>query len=211
MEKLKKILTYSVLRKVFFLLGCVYHCFDISMIYFSYKTSTNVRYESQTFVDIPDVTLFYYNFEQIKDKNKTDLGRDYRKPDGTNRINLNNLTLCEQMNKLADEPVKIQDCFYRWNIGSDLKCHSLRNYTKSFDAFTYCVTLFSQHGEEQEDEMFKIKSSGIILKTMINVELRKLERSLDEDDILVKLHDRKEKIKLDFIRGTLLISRLQLY
>ena len=210
MKEIKKVMSFGVITKVLCLLGCVYQCFDISMIYFSYNTSTNVRYESQTFVDIPGVTVCYYKLEQISDKLKSEIDKKYGSLGDSKPIFLNNLTLRQQWNELGDKPEKFLSCFYRWNIGTNLNCNSVQNYTKSFDSISYCVTAFSQDDGDQGDEMFQIKTSSNILKTMINFELRKLERrkGVEEDEILVKLHDRKEKIRLDFTRGTLLISQL---
>ena len=208
MEKLKKILTYAVLRKVLCLLGCVYQCFDISMIFFSYKTSTNVKYESQKFVDIPGVSICYYKLEQINDKLKTELDQKVKAIDGRKTEYFNNMTIREQFNELDTEPVKLRDCFLRWNIGTDVKCNLIQNYTESFDGFLYCITAFSQDGDHQGGEKYHVKNSENNNKLMISFETRKTSKGVSyADEILVKLHDRKQRLRQSYTKGTLLINQ----
>ena len=212
MERLKNVVTYGVLIKVLCLLGFVYQCFDISMIYFSYKTSTNVKYESQTFVDIPGVTLCYDKLEQINDHIRTQLYQKFKTKDDWKIKYLNNMTIREQLNVFAIEPVKLQDCFLRWNIRADIKCNLTKNYTNSFDGLAYCVTVFNQHGDnehnEQGDDKYRVRNSENNNKLMISFETKKLNRQVYSiDDILVKLHDRKELPNRAYTKGTLLINQ----
>ena len=195
--------------KVLCLLGCVYQCFDISKIYFSYKTSTNVRYESQTFFDMPGVTICYYKLEQFNDKLKIELDQKFGKFVSAKYLFVNNLTIHEQLNELGGDPKKLLDCFYRSTISSDLKCNSVKNYTKSFNVDTYCLTLFAQHDEKHSDKIFQLENSGNYLKTMIIFEMRKVKnKTIAEGDVIfVKLHDRRERNKMAFTQGTLLISQ----
>ncbi len=37
--------------------GCIFHSFKISELYFSYETTTNVKYEDEKQIDVPGITI----------------------------------------------------------------------------------------------------------------------------------------------------------
>ena len=50
---------YKILMLILCLIGCVYQMFNLNVIYFSYETTTNVRYEAQSEPYLPAITICY--------------------------------------------------------------------------------------------------------------------------------------------------------
>ena len=48
-------------------IGCVYQMFNLNVIYFSYETITNVRYETQRETYLPAITICYEKLDQFSD------------------------------------------------------------------------------------------------------------------------------------------------
>ena len=65
----------SYLAKIICLFGCFYHLFEISEIYFSYETSTNVRHDSGTRIELPGITACYNKKHQVENNLATILNQ----------------------------------------------------------------------------------------------------------------------------------------
>ena len=70
---IKMKITFDIIWKIVCLLGCVYQTFKISELYFSYETTTNVRYETEKLVNLPGITICYDKKSQLQLKDKKGL------------------------------------------------------------------------------------------------------------------------------------------
>src|ERR1700743_2057718 len=80
---------YHIFAKLLCLMGCMYQTYKISLLYFSYETTTNVKYESSATLTLPAITVcfdkealirpeFVKNFNLNKTLNSTKGGiKDY--------------------------------------------------------------------------------------------------------------------------------------
>ena len=59
---------YVILMHILCAFGCVYQMYNLNVIYFSYETTTNVRYETQTDTYLPAITVCYEKRHQIKNE-----------------------------------------------------------------------------------------------------------------------------------------------
>ena len=60
---------FNLIAKLLCLVGCVYQAVEISKLYFSYKTTTNVRYEHNNNIELPGISIcttksFLFKIEQ---------------------------------------------------------------------------------------------------------------------------------------------------
>src|SRR5882757_8289439 len=61
----KNINIYKIVTKLFCLLGCVFHLYTLNRIYFSYETTTNVKYEYEINAEIPAISLCFDKISMI--------------------------------------------------------------------------------------------------------------------------------------------------
>ena len=130
------------------LFGCVYQMFNLNVIYFSYETTTNVKYETQSEPYLPAITLCYDRDFQLKDEfisNHTTPGANYL------------FTIKEHFTKLKPPSSR----FGEYSIGPKIPSNGWPEMTmlKGEDNITqyisgnyYCFTYFSQiNGEPDEN------------------------------------------------------------
>src|SRR5882724_10486246 len=103
--------------KIICLIGFIYQTYKISSIYFTYETSTHVRYETELLVSLPAITLCMRKTMALKDNIFIDLNS--KNITAENR--LDNMTIKEQftMMKTPDELLG-QECQLYKPIGVNM-------------------------------------------------------------------------------------------
>ena len=136
---------YWVIVRILCGMGCVYQTYKLSSIYFSYETTTFVRYESDGEKTLPAITVCYNKYLQLKDEFKKKIAHF----DNNKAIfkKLNNLTIAEQFQSMEKEPRMLKNCM---NAGGK-NCTSIANLTKSIEYNFYCFTILSQLNGEPDD------------------------------------------------------------
>ena len=175
--------------------GCVYQMYNLNVIYFSYETTTNVRYETQTDTYLPAITVCYEKRLQIKNE-FLDMfeGNISRSLDV-----LNSLTIQDQF-KAMKSPMSRILCSAEIKGKGNVSCTDVSNFTQYISAFSYCVTIFPQLNNEQDDN-YQVDVSAFIVKFLMkNYPVKHL------DTIQIYLHQRKELFRKDDYRGTLVID-----
>ena len=169
--------------------GCVYQMYNLNVIYFSYETTTNVRYETQTDTYLPAITVCYEKRHQIKDEILDMFGGNSNKA----LRQLKKLTIQEQFNSLNDLPKRLTKCTMAaesdemigitWMI-----CQNVSQYVQYIDEFSYCFTAFPQLNGES-DEKYQVADGPFIAL----FHLRKFNASNNHDDVQVYVHPRNYK------------------
>jgi hypothetical protein len=138
--------------------GCLYQIYEISVIYFSYETTTDVRYEDEVMIELPAFTfcvpkVFMARIEYLKQStNKsTKTLEDMHKY-------LNKLTLKEQFKALySAEELFYESCFVKRtyalnNSEKYVDCHLVSEVKIIINNDNLCVRLFSQMNGESDDK-----------------------------------------------------------
>ena len=165
---------FSVLSKFLCFFGCVYQMIQINEIYFSYQTSTDIKYQDDNEFDQPSITVCYMKTDQVKNEyiDEMPISSYYSQLDF-----LNNLTIGHQFEYFEDYPKRIKDCsIYDNQLKLKKKCQ-VHNETK-FDNTFYCFTLHSE-----SDENIVLNDENKLFARIL------FYKSLSKNDfILIKLH-----------------------
>ena len=143
-------ITPRSLYSIVCLIGCIYQSFKLSQIYFTYETSTNVKYESESYVELPAITICYKKLNQLKEGDPWHA--KYADYDGFNK-----LTIGDQLEHLDELPVRLISC----DVAYTKRCHDISYITWYITDKVYCFTLFSQLNN-QTDDMFKVGNTHFI-------------------------------------------------
>ena len=90
--------------RILCLFGCVYQMFNLNVIYFSYETTTNVRYEVEPY--LPAIIICYDKWNQFNDEFINKFESDYRKFFNV----LGNMTIKQQFDVMHKSPRILQSC-----------------------------------------------------------------------------------------------------
>ena len=203
MVKLNAKIIFSVSSKTLCFIGCIYQMIQINGIYFSYQTSTDIKYQEDNIFEQPSITLCYVKVDQLKDEYINRLPRS----NIYNQLNfLNNFTIGEQFEYLENYPRCLNSCLVHDNIQGMKSCQ-VYNQTK-FSSLLYCFTIYS---ESEENIVIKDKKSYLIIKMN-----RSGNKSMTKSGFVnIRLHDihfnsntteEKESIFLDINNDFTLIK-----
>ena len=183
-------------------------------MYFSYRTSTNVKYETNNRIELPGITICYNKLEQlINGQLKSKLKRNPNDFDRSAMDEINKLTIKEQLMNFENYPVKFNKCELQRKDQYFTNCSDTTNMTTSFDKQFFCFTIFSQLSGES-DKNFIINESDVSFPQMVKIEIDKyknhnensIENESDRKEFLLNLHDRKIKNYLLFHKHVLIID-----
>ena len=168
--------------------GCVYQMYNLNVIYFSYETTTNVRYETQTDTYLPAITVCYEKRHQIKDEFLDMFDGNSDKA----LRHLNSLTIQEQFNSMNDLPKILTECMVEVKSGymgmSWIICPNVTKYIQYIDHYSYCFTAFPQLNGES-DEKYQVTDNLFSASFL----LRKFNTSDNHDLVAVYVHPRDYK------------------
>ena len=118
--------------------GCVYQMYNLNVIYFSYETTTNVRYETQTDTYLPAITMCYRKW--IQNNYHAQFNHENH---SAILDSIANMTISEQFKLFGNSPSKLIFCG-TWRNGHAIHCDQVANYFQYLDKFWYCFTIFLQ-------------------------------------------------------------------
>lgn len=145
------------------LLGCIWHVYDISSIYFSYSTTVSVKFEREVRVELPAVTIctntsYVTRHDYMKRRFGDVLGNNSDQKWISGHY-LRNLTLGEQLKNatiraeqffrkcLVMKPISMEETFADDYIG----CENISRIEETIDYNRKCFTMFSQLKNESDD------------------------------------------------------------
>ena len=157
---------YKYILRILCAIGCVYQMFNLNVIYFSYKTTTNVRYETQSNTYLPAITLCYHKSNQIKEE----FFHQFSKISEAER-SFYDSTIKGQFEVLKNAPSKLNGCYVpKWINGQyrSLPCSTIANFTQYIDSFSYCFTSVPQLNGESDEEYQVFEDSDHLIQINLN-------------------------------------------
>ena len=201
-----KFLNFKLLSKVVCIMGCVYQSLRISELYFSYETITNVKYESEDGIELPDITICVRKLSMVTDKYNEELNKISNSSDIKWEI-INTLTISEQLSKLNNVSSRIEKCNFIDQKGIQ--------FSKQDKFITYlsrkwiCFTLFSQLIGESEDR-YVINDVENSIDSNFMGELIMSKNKMNNTDrdslVIIQLHDQRERPYNHYKRGYVLFN-----
>ena len=208
MSNLAKVIKYKIFVRLFCLLGCVYQIYDMSKIYFSYRTSTNVKYKTNSRIELPGITICYNKLDQlINGQLKSKLNRKSHDFGQSALDDMNKLSIKQQLSEFELYPVKLNKCEVLKNYQDYMPCSEITNLTTSFDKNFFCFSIFGQLSG-QSDENFTIRETDISFPQMVKIEVKQdnNHQGYQNKVFMLSLHDRKVKNYLLYHKRILMID-----
>ena len=185
---------YKILMHILCAFGCVYQMYNLNVIYFSYETTTNVRYETQTDTYLPAITICYQKWFQ----------NDYlAKLNGDISLfikNIDNLTISEQFQLFGNSPSKLIHCETSDINEKKVSCDQVANYVQYIDHNWYCFTIFPQLNGEPEKNYLVSKSYLYLLYLRLN------KSDPGENAFFLLLHSRDKLIYQNELRKSMSVE-----
>ncbi len=157
---MEKIINY--IFAVICLTGCLLQIYKISDIYFSYETTTDVRYYKESIISLPAVTIcarkYYFASENVLKLifNNYSIDSSKKQPEIMNY--LNKLNIKEQFQTLnSAQKILTENCTVLRTKGFNssenyLKCDKISSIRMSIGYNFVCATIFSQVNGEADDK-----------------------------------------------------------
>ena len=136
---------FNWIAKFLCVAGCLYQSVEISKIYFSYQTTTNVRYERNNNIELPGISICTSKFKKYQ--NITD--QVYR-----------NLTIGQLFSRMEDN---LSLLYYCTAIGKNKMlspCPNVNKQSRYIDDQYFCFTIFSQLNKEPDDNYLVHESAS---------------------------------------------------
>ena len=172
-------------------MGCVYQSLNISKLYFSYETVTNVKYETHKTIQLPGINFCYNKKDQALDLYKELVYKNI----STEKYpfyNFNkNFTIRDQFGLFYGKPILLIAC----SISSThlpIDCLSVANLTQSLGELVYCFKLFQQ-SIGVSDERYVIHQQINVRKITILLNKTAVNVPGEYGPVLLKIGDRKRK------------------
>ena len=197
----------KVILKIVLLFGCIYHTFNLSDLYFSYETSTNIRYEFQSETSLPAISICHDKMSQIK---RAMLDKFDMKYDGNLTHYMGNITIRDQFRMMEELPRRLEYCIVKINVPGynqeALDCSSLVNFTNYMDVNHFCFTIFPQLNKEP-DNWYKVyePDNRIESNFLVYINLIKHQDSY-MNFMSVQFHSRNQLIHDWIRRGSILLD-----
>jgi hypothetical protein len=193
--------------KLFCLFGCLFQVSKLIRIYLSYETITEAKYETETIISLPAITLCASKAYFIK----KEFGLKYF-PNGKTSIHeikdiLNKLKIKDQFESLfsSEEVSNMIGCSVMQtmafnisntlNITNRLKCEEISAVKISINFERYCFTLFSQMNGESDDRYlinYDVSTSNFE-KSLVTIHI-----PFGNTGSLLYFHSRIESVTEDF-------------
>ena len=165
-------------------IGCVYQTINLNVIYFSYETTTNVRYETQTDTYLPAITVSFHaknKWKQFKTQFIENVEGD---PDGF----IGHMTIQEQLGQLQLKPYIVPYCFVTL-ISGLVECQGASNYSHYINQRSYSFTIFPQLNEEPDDNFKLSEIEQFEMKVFLVIIAFRKEHGEDRE-FFIDLHQR---------------------
>ena len=147
----------NILFKSFCFLACIYQASMISQMYFSYKTTSNVKFETGKFRTLPGLTFCYEKKFQLKEKYLWNTSLD----------KINSWSIEEQRDKFVQNMRFMLACTIKYKVN----CSEVTEIIGRFDQDMHCFTIFAQLNGEPDDRY--LVSEEISFKLMLSIFLQK--------------------------------------
>lgn len=208
---------YRLLFALLCLVGCSFQVYNISQIYFSFETTTHVKYENVVNISLPAITIcidkkyllrkqFFPQFIGLENENSN---RDefYAKI----LQFINNFTAAQQLDILyGAQEVFGNECRVITPIGFDnngtgdyIPCQDIQPIRRSIDFYESCFTIFDEfyqnmdnQSEEELNKKFSINFDVSIQNYWL--EIMNLKVLLNIKSFKLFLHSRKQRIRDSF-------------
>ena len=186
-KNFKNFIKINLLFKCFCVIACTYQTTMISQMYFSFKTTSNVKFETGKVQQLPGITICHPKFIQLKNP----------------PVNITDATL----NKIYNIPINNQDELFiesqkiliNCKIKHKLNCNDVNKYICHFDQYYYCFTIFAQiNGEDKHKYLVSEDSSD---KRMIYIALLKYNNF-----VFISFHESSQPILSKNMKGYLQIG-----
>ena len=105
-QKLRKLININFLFKCFCVLACTYQSSKISQMYFSYKTTSSVKFLSGKLEKLPGITLWYSKTFQLKENYQTKTSLD----------KINSWSIEEQRDKFFENMRIMVSCTIKYKV-----------------------------------------------------------------------------------------------
>ena len=184
-QKLRKLIKINFLFKCFCVLACTYQASKISQMYFSYKTTSNVKFVSGKFEKLLGITLCYSKLFQLKEEYVLETGLD----------KINSLSIDEQRVNFHEDIRLMLSCTIKYKVN----CSQVTDIIGHFDQDLYCFTIFAQLNGEPDERYLVSEDSSV--KLMISINLLKYQFL-----VALSFHDRTKPVLSRFVRGNFLLS-----
>lgn len=158
---LNKYLIFRIIFGTICISGCFYQITRISSIYFSYETTTNVKYEFEKMVSLPGITICFKKEYILR---KETIIKKF--PNETNdnsseeelMLFLNKMSIREQLKAtLSYKEIFHNNCYTMKTIASNLTvdylgCHQITPIRTTIGFYWKCFKFYSQSANETNDK-----------------------------------------------------------
>ena len=166
------------------LIACSYQASKISEIYFTYQTTTNVKFETTKVEQLPGLTLCHSKIIQLKGQYVGNTSLD----------KINSWSIEKQRDKFIENMRIMLSC----TINNKVNCSEVTEIIGHFDQELYRFTIFAQlNGEPDEKYVVPEENS---FKLMISIELLKYANW-----VVLNFHDRTQPVLSGFVPGNILL------
>jgi len=176
---------FNLICRVLCVLGCIYQTYKISVLYFSYQTSTNVNYVPQM-IDHkthPAITFCMYTSDAIK----------IQYPDNYSSYYMYNKSINERFQVFSTLKHKFS-CLVTTNKFYVIDCKSLAKYTESLNDMIYCLTILP---DALNENFFRTELS----LSLTGVRIMFYKSMPIKNDVLLNIRDSPTRIYDPFPRG----------
>ena len=205
MAKPKLNCSYKIISKILCLLGCVYQTFKISELYFSYETTTNVRYETEDQFDLPAISICYNKMTQIKDQLIGEFAFNDSESLSSQLDEFNGLSIKEQLDHFEEIP-KILDSCYLYNSTQGREIVWERLIKMHFSYHRYCFTLFSQLNGEPDKDYWNRIDQNKDLYYPVRLSMNVIGEFKYNSEIIINIHNRKLELYSSYSLGAIKID-----
>jgi hypothetical protein len=173
--------------------GCLLQIYKISEIYFLYQTTTDVRYDKETNISLPALTICIFKLQFIKPEYSSQLF-----PNKTvNKLEIfNKLSIKKQFEALIPpEDIPKNFCFVVKTINLNdssfkVECDVISPVRRTIDYLSYCFTYFSQLKGEKDDNYLIDYDLTTISRHIISLYIPKNITTID-----LYIHSRNEIVR----------------
>ena len=190
---MNKDLALKILSRIFCIVGCSYHLFQMNKIHFSCRTTTNVIYEDTNVIELPGISICY-------DK-RAQLNQEFSDVEKLN----DKLFIKEQFESLKSYESILEICVVKDKYSLyHRECQELTKIITYLDGDEYCFTTFSQI-DGKLDENFIVYENGTNSNMLVVMYLNKTLYSVKRQYKFF-FHDRKTKLFKPNVKGQMMLD-----
>ena len=178
---------FNLISKLLCLVGCVYQAVNISKLYFSYKTTTNVRYERNSNIELPGISICTPKSLMFKEEQ-----------DDINQIDQNSTT-GQMFSWMENDLSQLYYCSVIGKNGSKMRsCPENDEIARYIDGYYFCFTIFSQLKGEPDDN-YLVHEGASNQQILININFIIPDNFMVFTKLIV--HSRGEMIYRSYVKG----------